>query len=431
MNKQALKLVPLSEISQINPSRKSVILNDNQQVSFIPMSDTTETGRWVNQQVRNYGQVKTGYTLFEDGDVLFAKITPCTENGKGCLAVGLQNQIGFGSTEFHILRANENADNGFIFQWSIAQQLRQKAAASMTGSAGQQRVPASFFYEYKIPKLPKEEQAQIAAILSTIDKAIEQTEAIIAKQQRIKTGLMQHLLTRGIDDAGNLRSEETHEFKESPLGRIPVEWEVCPLRELVHLKHGHAFKGEFFSNARNENILLTPGNFHVDDGLYFTKDNTKYYTGLIPQDFILENGDVLVVMTDLTKEMTILGSTVILSHSDHVLHNQRIGKILFNNPFELDKEFLVMIMNAERFRNAIKASATGTTVRHTSPQKLLNPYIPKIIWDEQRRIVNVIKSINQEIRNLQLNRMKFLRLKTGLMQDLLTGKVRVTDLLNQ
>ena len=70
------------------------------------------------------------------------------------------------------------------------------------------------------------EQTKIAEILSTVDQAIEQTEALIAKQQRIRTGLMQDLLTRGIDEDGNLRSEETHEFKDSPLGRIPVEWEV-------------------------------------------------------------------------------------------------------------------------------------------------------------------------------------------------------------
>ena len=90
----------------------------------------------------------------------------------------------------------------------------------------------------------KPEQTKIAEILSTVDQAIEQTEALIAKQQRIKTGLMQDLLTRGIDENGNLRSEDTHEFKDSPLGRIPVEWElkidsISPLKLLKEsLPHG-------------------------------------------------------------------------------------------------------------------------------------------------------------------------------------------------
>ena len=111
----------------------------------------------------------------------------------------------------------------------------------MTGSAGQQRVPASFFSSFTIPKIEKPEQTKIAEILSTVDRAIEQTEALIAKQQRIKTGLMQDLLTRGIDEHGNLRSEETHQFKDSPLGRIPVEWELCKLGELANFVNGNSF----------------------------------------------------------------------------------------------------------------------------------------------------------------------------------------------
>ena len=84
-----------------------------------------------------------------------------------------------------------------------------------------------------IRSFKKPEQSKIAEILSTVDQAIDQTEALIAKQQRIKAGLMQDLLTRGIDEDGNLRSENTHEFKDSPLGRIPVEWEVKELNGLV------------------------------------------------------------------------------------------------------------------------------------------------------------------------------------------------------
>jgi len=86
--------------------------------------------------------------------------------------------------------------------------------------------------------IDKIEQSKIAEILSTVDRAIEQTEALIAKQQRIKTGLMQDLLTRGIDEHGNLRSEETHEFKDSPLGRIPVEWEVVRLGTVSQVSSG-------------------------------------------------------------------------------------------------------------------------------------------------------------------------------------------------
>ena len=108
-------------------------------------------------------------------------------------------------------------------------------------------LPISAIEAVEIPTPPKSEQTKIAEILSTVDRAIEQTEALIAKQQRIKTGLMQDLLTRGIDEHGNLRSEETHEFKDSPLGRIPVEWGVKELGSALRQARGFLQTGPFGS----------------------------------------------------------------------------------------------------------------------------------------------------------------------------------------
>ena len=93
-------------------------------------------------------------------------------------------------------------------------------------------------YTISTPTPPPDEQAKIAEVLSTVDRAIEQTEALIAKQQRIKTGLMQDLLTRGIDEHGDLRSERTHDFKDSPLGRIPVEWDVATVDQIASITTG-------------------------------------------------------------------------------------------------------------------------------------------------------------------------------------------------
>lgn len=234
-----IQRVPLAKLAEINPSRLTTSLLPTDEVSFIPMGDVTESGRWSGRQTRILADVRSGFTCFAEGDVLFAKITPCMENGKGCLAKGLVNSVGFGSTEFHVLRAKGDADAGFIYQWTIYQDLRKTAKNSMTGSAGQQRVPTDFFEKFEVLAFPKPEQTKIAEILSTVDRAIEQTEALIAKQQRLKTGLMQDLLTRGIDEHGNLRSEHTHPFKDSPLGRIPVEWEVSDLDVLADRGSGH------------------------------------------------------------------------------------------------------------------------------------------------------------------------------------------------
>ena len=301
----------------------------------------------------------------------------------------------------------------------------------MNEATGVPSLSRDALYKIEVPTPPKPEQTKIVEILSTVDRAIEETEALIAKQQRIKTGLMQDLLTRGIDEHGNLRSEQTHRFKDSPLGRIPVEWGATPLKDSVHIKHGYAFAGEFFSDQWNENVLLTPGNFHVKGGLYFNKSNTKYYIGSVPEEFVLSNGDVLVVMTDLTKEMAILGRTVVLHHPDRVLHNQRIGKVEVNRGMEMDLEFLALLMNSDFHRDSVKVTATGTTVRHTSPEKLLSPLIPTFGLNEQIRIRTRVAAIEEDIRSVNEKLAKTLRLKTALMQDLLTGKKRVTPLLTE
>jgi type I restriction enzyme S subunit len=109
----------------------------------------------------------------------------------------------------------------WLFYYLQTLDLRQ-----MNEATGVPSLSRDLLYKIEIPTPPKPEQTKIAEILSTVDRAIEQTEALIAKQQRIKTGLMQDLLTRGIDEHGNLRSEQTHKFKDSSFGRIPVEWEV-------------------------------------------------------------------------------------------------------------------------------------------------------------------------------------------------------------
>ncbi len=149
-----LSIGPITELADINPACPLIGLEPDSSVSFIPMSDASESGQWIGRQTRKLHEVRSGYTPFREGDVLFAKITPCMENGKGCQALGLVNGVGFGSTEFHVLRAKPNADARFLYHWLQSDMLRVAAEAMMTGSAGQRRVPSEFFGRLPIPLLP-------------------------------------------------------------------------------------------------------------------------------------------------------------------------------------------------------------------------------------------------------------------------------------
>lgn len=175
----------------------SLVLNKKVDVpffTFIGMQDVSEEAKIINQTVLPITQLKSGLTYFEKNDVLVAKITPCFENGKGGYAHNLKTQIGFGSTEFHILRANQQADAEFIYYWTISPKFRQQLALDMVGSAGHKRVPFQALQKFKIPLPSKPEQTAIAQLLSDMDAEIESLECRLKKTQSLKQGMMQTLL---------------------------------------------------------------------------------------------------------------------------------------------------------------------------------------------------------------------------------------------
>lgn len=166
-------LVPLGSTCNINPKKSlDSRLVSGVIVSFVPMPAVTEHGEIDATAIKEYDEVKTGFTYFAENDVLFAKITPCMENGKGAVAKGLHNGIGFGSTEFHVLRPiSGKTDPYWIYTLTAFSQFRMDAASNMTGSAGQRRVPASFLENYRVSLPPIALQEQFAAFFEQTDKS--------------------------------------------------------------------------------------------------------------------------------------------------------------------------------------------------------------------------------------------------------------------
>lgn len=158
----------LGDVCEINPKLpRDHHLGDTSQVSFVPMAAVDEvSGTIRDRQVRRFANVRKGYTYFRDGDVLFAKITPCMENGKAAIARGLIGGVGFGSTEFHVLRAKEPVLPEWLYYFVRREPFRQAARRNFTGTGGQQRVPASFLANAEIPVPPLDEQRRIVDLLS-------------------------------------------------------------------------------------------------------------------------------------------------------------------------------------------------------------------------------------------------------------------------
>ena len=170
--KQKNELRKLSECCVINPRRPSLDLHDTDKVSFVPMPAVSEDGYLQNMIEEEYGKVKKGFTYFANNDVLFAKITPCMENGKGAIAQRLTNGVGMGSTEFHVLRPIENLSNPYwLLTLTRMPIFRERAAKNMSGTGGQKRVAASYLEHFMVGLPSIEEQRHFETIYKQADKS--------------------------------------------------------------------------------------------------------------------------------------------------------------------------------------------------------------------------------------------------------------------
>lgn len=230
------RVVRMGQVVDINPSTKATGSVDDL-VAFLAMADISEEGRIASIQQRPLAEVQKGYTIFQAGDVLLAKITPCFENGKAAFVESLPTQAGFGSTEFHVLRPTEEVDPRFLFHLVWNPNFRRLGASRMTGSAGQKRVPVAFLseFEFSLPSL--QEQRRIATILDKADSLrLKRQEAI-----RLADALRRAVFVQMYGDP-NVN---------------PKAWPVLPMGDVIEFKGGsQPPKETFVSEARPGYVRL-------------------------------------------------------------------------------------------------------------------------------------------------------------------------------
>ena len=196
LSKEDWKSVLLADVCIINPAKTNLKdLPDNLEVSFFPMASLSETyGMITEPQIRKLCEVRNGFTNFSEGDVVFAKITPCMENGKSAVIGQLVNNIGFGTTEFYVLRCGEKLHNKFLWHLIRDRSFRSKAKAVMSGAVGQQRVPKNFLENYSLLLPIIDEQIEIVRILDNLfvkeQQAKETAEKVIEQIEMIKKSIL-------------------------------------------------------------------------------------------------------------------------------------------------------------------------------------------------------------------------------------------------
>ena len=269
----------------------------------------------------------------------------------------------------------------------------------------------------------KAEQAKIAEVLSTVDRAIEQTEALIAKQQRIKTGLMQDLLTRGIDEHGNLRSEQTHKFKDSPLGRIPVEWELRSLGQCVRadapICYGILMPGQGVDNGvpviKVKDIV---GGRIVQDNLLLTdrRIDRQYRRSR------LRSGDLVITIRGTTGRLAVVPPEL-----DGANITQDTARVRLSD--DHSARFCFYCLQSESAQAQIALHTIGQAVKGINIGDVKRLLLTMPSLHEQERLADRFEGLEKTTYATSRALAKLKSTKAGLMKDLLTGDRRVAALL--
>lgn len=226
---------------------------------------------------------------------------------------------------------------------------------------------------------------------------------------------------KNLNNARELFDSHNHEI----FSNKGKNWIDARLSDLCDIKHGYAFKSEFFTND-GEHVLLTPGNFYERGGYRDRGEKQKYYSGEIPPGYVLSKGDLLVAMTE--QAAGLLGSPILVPASNRFLHNQRLGLVKKKADVPWVNEFFFHVFNTRSVRNEIHASASGVKVRHTSPSKIGDIVVsfPSSII-EQQTIIDTLGKLSEDVAGLesvyQQKLVAFAELKKSIIHQAFTGKL--------
>lgn len=376
------------------PSTKKIENYENGTIPWITPKDLSGfEGRYISNGERNITEVglkSCSTQLMPPHTVLFTSRAPI-----GYVAIA-ENEV-CTNQGFKSVIPNENTD--YMFLYYLLKYNKDKIENMGSGTTFKEVSGNTMKgIAVKVPEDIKEQRA-IAGILSSIDDKIE--------------------LNNNINK--NLEAQ-AYTLYEDIVKRSPEETE---LSSFITIKHGYAFKGDYISLDNNNVVLVTPGNFKIGGG--FQENKCKYFTSEYPSDYILHPGDLIVTMTDLSKQADTLGyGAIVPDTSERVyLHNQRIGLVKFINE-SLDPIYVYWYLRSYEYHMRIVGTSTGSTVKHTSPGRILEQKIP-IPSVEDNDNINSLKGITTMISVNNAENVKLSQVRDLLLPQLLSGKLDVSE----
>ncbi len=414
------ELKRLKFFAKVNSSLSSFEINksSDDEVVFLPMERVSESGK-INQELRKrISEVTSGFTYFERGDVILAKITPCFENGKGALLEDLETKFGFGSTEFHTLRASEAVSSKLLFFITKCHSFRAIGEAFMSGSAGQKRVPSDFVKDFPIAIPPLPEQTAIANYLdeqtAQIDRLVVNKERLIELLKEERLGVINQAVTKGINPNVVLKPSGI-----GWLGEVPEHWRTKRLKFIARIKYG-------LGQPPNQNVDGLPliratnierGKIVEKNLIYVDPDDIPY-----DRDPILKENDIIVVRSGAYTadsaiipkkyERAIAGYDMVVRtfDADPIF----ISYCLLSNYVLINQLYLQKLRAAQPHLNKEELGETFILLPDENEQN----HIVQFIEAETSKIDSTIEKIKKEIGLLE-------EYRTAIISEVVTGKIKV------
>ena len=357
----------------------------------------------------------------QKGDILLT-----TEAPLGLVAKLNREKVAIAQRLLTLRGKKEYLSNDYLMYYFMSDEGQHQLKSRQSGTTVT-GIKQKEFRKCLISIPPFEEQKAIAHILSTLDEKIEVNNQINKTLENIAQTIFKQWFVDFEFPNGEKEPYKSSggEMVESELGMIPKGWEVVELATIINVKHGYAFKSDYFSDIPTNKVLLTPRNFRIGGGV--KDDKLKYYDEKVeyPSDYVLNEEDILITMTDLSKDGDTLGYPIMLPKRKYaMLHNQRLGKIEIKNNL-VPAEYLYYLFCTREYRGYILGSATGTTVKHTAPKRILAYKIALPKYNVLKDYGNAISNIMKLFSDISYQNGVLLKVRDSLLPKLMSGEIRV------
>jgi len=465
----------LVEIARVNPARNTT-LSDEDHVNFVPMRAVApEGGGLVDPEVRLYREVKKGYTSFQAGDVISAKITPCMENGKTAVVPALAVSGFFGSTEFHVVRPEKGIDPRWLSRFLLQQMVRREAQRAMSGAVGQMRVPGSFIENLRVPLAPSAEQIRVADAIdelsSDLEAAVNALERVRAKLKKYRATVlkaavegdltaqwrMEHPdLATGSELLKRILAERRRHWEEDQLGKFkekgqepPKNWSakykepVAPdTANLPSLPEGWCWATLDQIGDTQGGLQKTPGRSPVRNHFPYLRvanvhrgqlDLREMHRFEVSDEELrrlrLQRGDILIVEgngshTEIGRCAIWRGELENCIHQNHIIRVRPFAGIV--------AEFVDFFLNSPDGQSAIQRVASSTSGLYTlSVTKIEKLPVPLATSIEQEAIVEAVDDhlslIDHLERDVDAKVISSLALRQAISRNAFAGKLVPQD----